>query len=191
MKRLMVKSKFPNVRKLKIASQKKEETTDFLESLDHLYHLHSLKIVSASKLPDPDAFPLKLTKLTFQGASLEESCMKTLEKLPNLRVLKLLQDSVSGEKIDISAGGFPQLLVLKMVELKITEWALGINAMGNLGHLVIHKCDLLKTMPGSLLSLDTLQVLEVILPSANLRESLQQFENKDGLKMRITPQAMF
>ncbi|XP_041020379.1 disease resistance protein RPP8-like [Juglans microcarpa x Juglans regia] len=191
MKRLMVKSKFPNVRKLKIASQKKEETTEFLESLDHLYHLQSLKIVSASKLPDPDAFPLKLTKLTFQGASLEESCMKTLEKLPNLRVLKLLQDSVSVEKIDISAGGFPQLLVLKMVELKITEWVLGINAMGNLGHLVINKCDQLKTMPSSLLSLATLQVLEVILPSADLRESLQQFENKDGLQMRITPQAMF
>lgn len=89
MKRLMVRARFPNINKLKLASQNPDETADFLESLDHLYHLQSLKIESPSKLPDPSAFPLTLAKITLQDTTLGDSCMKRLEKLPNLLILKL------------------------------------------------------------------------------------------------------
>lgn len=114
--------------------------------------------------------------------------MKTLEKLPNLRVLKLLQNSVDGEEINFSAGGFPQLQILQMVELKITTWALGRKAMVNLRHLVISKCDNLKTIPDGLWGLATLQKLEAIWPSTNLRETLQNILGKaDGPKIMIVP----
>ncbi|XP_062163799.1 disease resistance protein RPP8-like [Alnus glutinosa] len=187
MKRLMVKAKFPNVRKLKLDSQNREETAKFLESLDHLYHLQSLKIVSDSKLPDSNAFPLTLTKLTLQDTTLGEDCVKTLEKLPNLRVLKLLQNSVNGEEINFSAGGFPQLQILQMVELHITTWALGRKAMVNLRHLVISKCDHLEKVPDDLKSLANLQIVEALWLSTNLRETLQNILGKDGPKIMIVP----
>jgi Leucine-rich repeat (LRR) protein len=187
MKRLMVKAKFPNVRKLKLDSQDPDETAEFLESLDHLYHLQSLKIVSASKLPDSNAFPLTLTKLTFQGTSLVEDCVKTLEKLPNLRVLKLLQNSVNGEEINFGAGGFAQLQILQMVELKMTTWVLGRKAMVNLRHLVISKCDRLEKIPDNLKSLANLQIVEAVWLSTNLRETLENILGKDGPKIMVVP----
>ena len=184
MKHLMVRAKFPNINKLKLASQNPDETADFLESLDHLYHLQSLKIESPSKLPDPSAFPLTLTKITLQDTTLGDSCMKRLEKLPNLRILKLQKNSVSIKEITFNAGGFPQLQVLQMVELEITKWTQGGEAMVNLRHLVIKKCVQLTDFPNSLSSL---RILEVILPTANLRKALQGYGCKGGLEMIINP----
>ena len=184
MKHLMVRAKFPNINKLKLASQNPDETADFLESLDHLYHLQSLKIESPSKLPDPSAFPLTLTKITLQDTTLGDSCMKRLEKLPNLRILKLRKNSVSIKEITFNAGGFPQLQVLQMVELEITKWTQGGEAMVNLRHLVIKKCVQLTDFPNSLSSL---RILEVILPTANLRKALQGYGCKGGLEMIINP----
>lgn len=184
MKHLMVRAKFPNINKLKLASQNPDETADFLESLDHLYHLQSLKIESPSKLPDPSAFPLTLTKITLQDTTLGDSCMKRLEKLPNLCILKLRKNSVSIKEITFNAGGFPQLQVLQMVELEITKWTQGGEAMVNLRHLVIKKCVQLTDFPNSLSSL---RILEVILPTANLRKALQGYGCKGGLEMIINP----
>ncbi|KAK4600255.1 hypothetical protein RGQ29_010072 [Quercus rubra] len=184
MKHLMVRAKFPNINKLKLASQNPDETADFLESLDHLYHLQSLKIESPSKLPDPSAFPLTLTKITLQDTTLGDSCMKRLEKLPNLCILKLRKNSVSIKEITFNAGGFPQLQVLQMVELEITKWTQGGGAMVNLWHLVIKKCVQLTDFPNSLSSL---RILEVILPTANLRKALQGYGCKGGLEMIINP----
>lgn len=186
MKHLMVRAKFPNINKLKLASQNPDETADFLESLDHLYHLQSLKIESPSKLPDPSAFPLTLTKITLQDTTLGDSCMKRLEKLPNLRILKLRKNSVSMKEINFNAGGFPQLQILQMVELEITKWTQGGEAMVNLRHLVIKKCVQLTDFPNSLSSL---RILEVILPTANLRKALQDYrrKTKSGLEMIINP----
>ena len=187
MKRLMIKAKFPNVRKLKLDSQNPNETAEFLASLDHLYHLQSLKIVSASKLPDSNAFPLTLTKLTLQDTYLVEECVKTLEKLPNLRVLKLLQNSVNGEEINFGAGGFAQLQILQMVELKIITWVLGRKAMVNLRHLVISKCGSLEKIPHNLKSLANLQIVEAVWLSTNLRETLENILGKDGPKIMVVP----
>nr|XP_023908313.1 putative late blight resistance protein homolog R1B-16 [Quercus suber] len=184
MKRLMVRVKFPNISKLKLASENPDETADFLESLDHLYHLQSLKIESSSKLPNPSAFPLTLTKITLKDTTLGDNCMKRLEKLPNLRILKLQKNSVSLKEINFNAGGFPQLEVLQMVELEITKWTQRGEAMVNLRHLVIKKCVHLTAFPNRLSSL---QILEVILPTANLRKVLQDYGSKDGLKIMINP----
>ena len=66
-------------------------------------------------------FPYSLVDLTLSGPGLEEDPMKSLDKLPNLRSLKLLAKSYLGKKMFYSLGGFPQLRVLKLWALELLE----------------------------------------------------------------------
>lgn len=134
---LMVRAKFPNVTKLRIRSSHRDHTYEFLNSLDHLYHLQSLRLEKPSKLPDQNAFPLSLTKLTLLETELDPECIKTLEKLPNLRILKLLKKAIEGENLECSAGGFLQLehLYIEYLDMKVLK--LGIGAMRCIKHCAI------------------------------------------------------
>lgn len=154
LKWLMVRAKFPNVRKLRISFDS-ELTYNFLNSLDHLCHLQSLRVENpnenavTTKLPDLHAFPLSLTKLALFGTKLEPESIKTLEKLPYLRILKLLKVIICEDKIVCSEGGFLQLEVLYIEEMVVKKWDLKEGAMQCIKCVFIKKCkdDILKTAP--------------------------------------------
>ncbi|XP_057550634.1 putative disease resistance protein At1g50180 [Amaranthus tricolor] len=137
LKGLMVRAKFPNVTKLRVGSSHLDHTYDFLKSLDHLYHLQSLRLEKPSKLPNQNAFPLSLTKLTLLETELDPECIKTLEKLPNLRILKLLKKAINGENLECSAGGFLQLEELYMEYLDVKVLKLEKGAMRCIKHCFI------------------------------------------------------
>ncbi|KMS99495.1 hypothetical protein BVRB_1g023350 [Beta vulgaris subsp. vulgaris] len=122
LKKLMVRAKFPSVKKLRICSSDLDLTCNFLNSLDHLYHLQSLRIEKPTKLPDLDAFPLSLTKLTLLKTKLPSESIKTLEKIPSLRILKLLEEAICGEEVKCSAGGFLRLEFLTIENLAVKMW---------------------------------------------------------------------
>ncbi|XP_021716859.1 putative late blight resistance protein homolog R1B-16 [Chenopodium quinoa] len=153
LKWLMVRAKFPNVRKLRICSFDSDLTCNFLNSLDHLYHLQSLRVEKSTKLPpDQNAFPLSLTKLTLLETKLQTECFKTLEKLPNLRILKLLENAIIGEEIACSDGGFLQLEVLYVEKVIVKNWRMSKEGMQCLKCLFIKECngDILATDPANL-----------------------------------------
>ncbi|KAL6013333.1 hypothetical protein ACLOJK_003826 [Asimina triloba] len=103
------------------------------------------------KLPESHEFPPKLTKLTLRMTKLEHDPMPTLEKLRNLRILKLLDLAYSGEKMVCSAQGFPQLESLHVVYLnRLEEWTVVQGAMPSLQHLHIHYCMNLRCLPEEL-----------------------------------------
>ncbi|KAJ4787255.1 Disease resistance protein (CC-NBS-LRR class) family [Rhynchospora pubera] len=93
--------------------------------------------------------PSNLVKLTLLWSCLEQDPMPELEKLPSLRVRRLLDDSYKGRQLVCSKGGFKCLQQLKLrdlenlIELKVEE-----GAMPNLNQLEISDCDRLNVVPG-------------------------------------------
>jgi hypothetical protein len=59
-----------------------------VSSCPHIYNLH-LRGNDIKKLPEVHQFSSNLAKLTLIGTFLEEDPMATLEKLPNLKILRL------------------------------------------------------------------------------------------------------
>ena len=107
-------------------------------------------------------FPCSLIDLTLSGSRLVEDPMQSLDKLPNLRSLKLLAKSYLGKNMLCSLGGFPQLRVLKLWKLEqLEEWNVEKGALQSLIDLEIRFCSSLKVLPEELLP-RTLLKIEVI-----------------------------
>ncbi|KAM7489734.1 hypothetical protein LguiB_027218 [Lonicera macranthoides] len=106
--------------------------------------------------------PMALTDLTLSGSGLKEDPMQTLEKLPSLKILRLLGDTFIGTHMLCSSGGFLQLRVLKIWKLmQLEEWELREGALPNLIDLEIRSCIKLKVLPNGLLFLSTLSTLKL------------------------------
>ncbi|KAL6343352.1 hypothetical protein AAG906_022935 [Vitis piasezkii] len=104
----------------------------------------------------------RLIDLTLSGSGLVEDPMQSLDKLPNLRSLKLLAKSYLGKNMLCSLGGFPQLRVLKLWKLEqLEEWNVEKGALQALRDLEIRFCRSLKILPAELLH-RTLLKIEVI-----------------------------
>lgn len=184
-RRFMVKAKFGNVKKIGFNGPSREVTSEFLRSLDHLNHLQTLKVVSPVDLPDSIVFPLTLTKVTLRETELQSVDIQTLEKLPNLVILKLQQHSVTGQHLCFN-GGFPMLRVLHMVKLDARYCRVGSGAMCRLQCLFIKGCTDLTMSSDDLGRLTSLKNLEVVTPSTDLRNMLSQLEPSDRFTVLLT-----
>uniref|UniRef100_A0A2P2N158 Putative disease resistance protein At1g50180 n=1 Tax=Rhizophora mucronata TaxID=61149 RepID=A0A2P2N158_RHIMU len=136
-------------------------------------HLYKLRIEGQiEKLPECHQFSLNLAKLNLQGSELMEDPMTTLEKLPNLRILRLQMNSYLGKEMTCSNKGFPQLKSLYLYDLpNLEEWKLERGAMVNLCHLEISNCTYLKMVPDGLMFITSLQELVI-------RSMLKAFRNR-------------
>nr|POE70265.1 putative disease resistance protein [Quercus suber] len=122
-------------------------------------HVYTLVIDSGiKKLPETRLFPPNLAELGLVLTKLEEDPMPTLEKLPNLKILRLFANSFVGKDMVCSEGGFPLLQYLILCGLySLEEWRVEERAMPSLYHLTIDSCYYLKTIPDGLRFLTTLQ----------------------------------
>ncbi|WJZ88183.1 hypothetical protein VitviT2T_007511 [Vitis vinifera] len=128
-----------------------------LVNLSYIYLLGRLKNPSIMS-----QFPYSLIDLTLSGSGLVEDPMQSLDKLPNLRSLKLLAKSYLGKNMLCSLGGFPQLRVLKLWKLEqLEEWNVEKGALQALRDLEIRFCRSLKILPAELLH-RTLLKIEII-----------------------------
>ncbi|OMO77723.1 NB-ARC domain-containing protein [Corchorus olitorius] len=82
----------------------------------NIYEL-SLSWVEMSKLPQHHHFPSDMAYVSLEGSKLHEDPMTTLEKLPNLRILILGKEALTGKKMVCSAQGFPKLDSLSLDKL--------------------------------------------------------------------------
>ncbi|KAK1565817.1 hypothetical protein Q3G72_035642 [Acer saccharum] len=88
--------------------------------------------------------------------------MEKLEKLPNLRILKLKQSSYVWKDMFCSKGGFSQLYFLKLSHLYLVErWSIEEGALCNLRELEIIECKWLKIAPRGLWLVITLRNLKL------------------------------
>ncbi|XP_037491473.1 putative disease resistance protein At1g59780 [Jatropha curcas] len=155
-------------------------------------HLQSLSgnelsdIYLVGKLKNQDLiskFPQSLTELTLSASGLIADPMQSLDKLPNLRIVRLFSRSFSGKKMLCKDGGFPKLEVLKLWELELLEeWNMEKGAMPGLKHLEIRHCINLKTLPDALRCIDTLREVKLIkLPMLSSTLKDKQNENLDKI----------
>ena len=128
-----------------------------LVNLSYIYLLGRLRNPSIMS-----QFPYSLIDLTLSGSGLVEDPMQSLDKLPNLRSLKLLAKSYLGKNMLCSLGGFPQLRVLKLWKLEqLEKWNVEKGALQALRDLEIRFCRSLKILPAELLH-RTLLKIEII-----------------------------
>ncbi|KAJ4807113.1 Disease resistance family protein [Rhynchospora pubera] len=166
---------FPCIRKLGIIIEGKidgEALVNSMSKLEHLYSLHVagyikrkyyfiLDLRNYKKLHSLylslsvcelgigfNLLPPNLVKLTLDSSHLEEDPMPELEKLSNLRVLRLLEWSYEGERLVFSKGGFKCLQQLKLVGLRnLVELKIEKGGMPNLNQLEISHCPEVNVVP--------------------------------------------
>ena len=143
------------------------------------------------KLPEAHQFSPNLAKLSLRKTLLEEDPMPTLEKLPNLKILRLFYRSFVREGMVCSEGGFPLLQYVVLSNLYyLEEWTVDKGAMPSLCHLTIDSCSSLKTIPDGLRFVTTLRQLEI----RNMMKSFKDRLDEGGLdfdKVKHVPSLVF
>ncbi|KAG7942016.1 hypothetical protein I3843_16G078000 [Carya illinoinensis] len=148
-------------------------------------HLHKLHLVGL--LNKTETFPPNLTELSLQYSFLSEDPMEKLEKLPNLRVLKLKQSSYVGKEMICSSGGFPQLQVLKLSFLFYVEtWRIAEKAMSNLRELEIVQCKRLKIVPRGLWPVTSLCILRLGYMPLDIEMKVQERQGENWYRIEHT-----
>uniref|UniRef100_A0A2N9GL59 NB-ARC domain-containing protein n=1 Tax=Fagus sylvatica TaxID=28930 RepID=A0A2N9GL59_FAGSY len=127
----------------------------------------------------------------YKGTQLEEDPMATLEKLPNLKILRLLCRAFEGKNMVCSERGFPQLQSLVLSELfNLEEWRVEEGAMPSLCRLRINECDSLRRIPDGLRFVTTLQELEIKSMPKTFKDRVDK-GGEDFCKVQHVPSLVF
>ncbi|KAK8973570.1 hypothetical protein V6N11_030760 [Hibiscus sabdariffa] len=114
-----------------------------------------------SKLPELSCRCLNLAYISLARCKLRKDPMSKLEKLSNLRILRLI-DFTDEREMVCSAHGFPKLESLSLWSLnKLEQWKVDEGAMPCLRQLEIGECQRLKRLPDGLRFITTLQNLKI------------------------------
>ncbi|KAF8378751.1 hypothetical protein HHK36_030100 [Tetracentron sinense] len=163
--------KLEHLRSLKLIGEDEIPTTAFFGHLRKLYMWGCLK-----ELSHVHEFPPNLTKLTLLHSRLEPDPMVTLEQLPNLQTLKLLDSSYTGDKMVCTGRGFHRLKKLELCDLNgLEERTVMESAIPSLESLDIHDCDGFKMFPKGLVHVTTLELL--VLQKKTLKYTVKLEDN--------------
>ena len=174
--------KLTTLRTLKLMAHQGQ--TFIPELLPFSHHPYLDKVFLGRKLQKfPDGiefYPPNLIKLDLQWSKLEKDPMATLEKLPNLRILRLYHNSQVGKKMVCSSGGLLHLEFLKLSCLdELEELMVEEGAMPWLRKLEIGFCLQMKKLPHGLLQLKNLLELKLVSLSHELLNQVHQTERGD------------
>ncbi|XP_024026230.1 putative disease resistance protein At1g50180 [Morus notabilis] len=125
--------------------------------------IYELKVrMPIIRLPEEHQFSHKLERLSLTWTLLEDDPMRTIEKLPNLRVLHFGHKSFRGNEMVCSKGGFPLLESLSFECLPfLEEWRIEDGALTSLCYLRIRDCYRLRKLPDGLRNVTTLKEVKV------------------------------
>ncbi|KAM7279666.1 hypothetical protein ACFE04_006800 [Oxalis oulophora] len=155
-------------------------------------NLNELRLhVQIDELPRFDQFPQGITYISLRSCKLKEDPMATFEKLLNLRVLELDEDSFIGKEIICSKVGFPKLHSLSLRSLKQLElWRVEESAMTNLFRLEIMCCQQLKMIPEEMKFLKNLEEMEIKRMPKSFKEKLI-YGGEDFYKVKHVSSLLF
>uniref|UniRef100_A0A2N9J3Z3 NB-ARC domain-containing protein n=1 Tax=Fagus sylvatica TaxID=28930 RepID=A0A2N9J3Z3_FAGSY len=185
---LLVKARFPNLKKLGLHSSHLSRQETFLSSLDHLSHLQTLKISGIDFVPFRESLHLTLTKITLLCSDISLNLLYFLGSLTELRILKIR--GINSRQVTFYYNidrNFQKLEVFKMENLEITHWNLRRGVMPRLQHLVIDNCKNFNMLPDVLGCLTALRDVEVLYPSEDLAKVLRNLRMKSGCKLQVYP----
>ncbi|KAJ6863783.1 disease resistance protein [Populus alba x Populus x berolinensis] len=181
--------RFYRLQSLSFVSNEDSTVVQVIQGCPNLYKLHIEGQIE--KLPECQQFSANLAKLNLLGSKLTEDPMPTLEKLPNLRILRLQMDSFLGNKMVCLDKGFPQLKSLFLYDLpNLEEWEVVEGAMANLFHLEISNCTSLKTVPEGLRFITSLREMEIRSMLKAFRTRLEH-GGEDYYKVQHVPSIAF
>ncbi|XP_051119161.1 putative late blight resistance protein homolog R1B-14 [Andrographis paniculata] len=168
----------PNLRKLKISCTGNEdslaEVMYWLDNLFQLRQLVELKLVLpciVDSIFSGFALPLNLTKLSLGGCKLSWQEMTMVGCLPNLRVLRLREDSFVGEEWIPVEDEFLRLKFLSMERLDLMHWRAESFHFPMLENLEIIKCFNLDEIPSEIGDIPTLLSIDIYESSRGIEES--------------------
>ncbi|RWR84287.1 putative disease resistance protein [Cinnamomum micranthum f. kanehirae] len=111
------------------------------------HHLHLYKMYldgSIQKLPE---WPPNLAELTLRNSKLEQDAISALEKLQNLKILRLYPESYDSKEMICSPRGFLKLEMLVLDHLPIEKWIVKERAMPSIKSVKLIDMSDLKTLP--------------------------------------------
>ncbi|RVW27225.1 putative disease resistance RPP13-like protein 2 [Vitis vinifera] len=163
----VLKLKHLHTLRLKSGDEENQPWDLDLKPLSGHVNLSSIYLLGRLKNPSiVSEFPRSLSDLTLSGSGLMEDPMLKLDKLPNLKILRLLAKSYTGKLMLCPSGGFPQLRVLKIWKLEqLEEWNVEEGALQALRDLEIRTCIRLKMLPKELLHRSLLELKLTDMPS--------------------------
>ncbi|CDP15718.1 unnamed protein product [Coffea canephora] len=173
--------KLPSIRRLKCmecpggsreATRNCNEILEF-DSLSQLESLHLYGFWGCGI-----KFPLNLKKLTLFYNVQPWSEISTIGKLPNLEVLKLLNNCFVGEEWVMKEGEFPKLRVLKLSGLEFHNWTAFSDNFFRLEKLVLHRCRKLEKVPSCLGECETLEMIQVKWCRESVVDSVKQIQQE-------------
>nr|POF24544.1 putative disease resistance protein [Quercus suber] len=152
-------------------------------------NIHKLYLSgSIEKLLEPQHIQPNLSKLSLKMSQLVHDPFTTLERLPNLRMLKLLSNSFSGRKMVCSSDGFPRLHILEIHDLdNLEEWRVEEGALPSLRRLIISGCRELKMLPEGLQYVTSLKELVVEDMPETFEDRIEQDNGDDWYKIQHIP----
>ncbi|KAL0456938.1 UNVERIFIED_CONTAM: putative disease resistance protein [Sesamum latifolium] len=146
------------------------------------------------RMPMHYKFSQNLTKIIFIGSELIEDPMRTLEKLPKLRVL-VLDDAFVGKETVCSSSSFLELKILELLNLHALEkWTVEDGAMPKLSTLVLANCGRLEMLPEGLQFVRGLQELDVSRMSKDFQKRVRSVDpetGRDTHKVQHVPSIVF
>lgn len=165
-----------------------KENSPFPENLEPLSQCFQLsKLTLEGRIPDDpnlhrlQFLPTSLAKLILVDSELYQNPLEVLEKLPNLRFLRLGRDSFLGSEMASSALGFPQLETLEFHSLtEVEEWRVEDGSMPSLRTLTIDSMNNLNMIPEGLRSVTSLQKLNIVSMNAAFEKRLQVIGGIEG-----------
>nr|XP_027100451.1 putative late blight resistance protein homolog R1A-4 [Coffea arabica] len=156
---------------------------NFLTELESLNMLYSGRVASPCKFD----FPSNLRKLTLSKFRLPWDCISDIGRLPNLEILKLQYKAFEGKVWEMKEGEFLKLKFLKLDSLNIAEWKASSDHLPQLQHLILKSCRQLKEVPSGFGGSSTLEMIEVLLCTGSLEESVRRLqEEQPDMRNKLT-----
>ncbi|KAL7000832.1 hypothetical protein U1Q18_001982 [Sarracenia purpurea var. burkii] len=176
----------PNLKKLGLSGSLISESGDVIfPDLEFLTNLETLKCINRSLYPRRSIgpvnlkFPETLTKLSLQNTTLNWEEISILEGgLPNLEVLKLLDQACVGSVWNTNDGAFPRLKYLRFRRLDIAEWTVSDYPFPSLEVLVLEYCLKLEAIPDGFVYVPYLHTVEVKWCSRSARDSAEMIKEE-------------
>ncbi|XP_073124526.1 putative late blight resistance protein homolog R1A-3 [Henckelia pumila] len=174
-----------NLKKLKVEyHMENRHWDDFnLDNLFHLKNLEDLEISMYLPLHDPSnllpwnhAFPMGLKRLSLQGVPFPWENMAIIGSLPNLQVLQMINIKVTEfSEWTMKEGQFLELKYLHSSLDHLVEWEMEKEHLPRLESLILTRAQI-SEIPSSIGEIDTLQYIELQYCEKSLVDSAKQIQ---------------
>lgn len=131
--------------------------------------------------------PMHLTQLVLYATNMEQDPMPELKKLTSIKLLHLIENATTCEKIVCPAGGFLQLERLWLLNTdSFDEWYIEKGSLPVLKYLCILNCGRLRSLP-DLHHVTTLQELQLRYMSEEFISRSAHTDGEDWHKVKHIP----